>query len=52
MRKTKKQPGAFINEKPPKLDEKMSRKTDYFVVLQRVKNLQNLANKTEKKTEC
>ena len=39
MRKQGRKPGFLINEKPPKLNEEMRKKTDHFVALQRVKNL-------------
>ena len=41
--------GGSINEKLPKLNEETGRKTDYLYVV-KVKNFQNLARKTEKKT--
>ncbi len=49
--KTRRKTGSSINEKPPNLDEKMRRKTDHLLLLQRVKNLQNLAKKTGRKIE-
>ncbi len=47
MRKREKKTGGSINKKPPKFNEETKRKTD----LQGVKNLQNLAKKTGKKTK-
>ncbi len=47
MKKRGRKTGGSINKKPPKLDEKTRRKND----LQGVKNLQNLARKTGRKTE-
>ena len=47
--KTRKKTGGLINKKSLKLDEKTRRKTDYLYIV-KVKNLQNLARKMEKKT--
>ena len=43
---------ALIDEKPFKLDEKTKKKTDYSIYVAEVKNLQNLAKKTGRKTWC
>ena len=49
MRKRGEKTGGSINEKPPKLGKETRRKTDHLL-LQGVKNLQNLARKTLEET--
>ena len=41
---------VLIAEKPPKLDEETRRKTDHLIYVAEMKNLQNLAKKTGRKT--
>ena len=41
---------TLIDQKPPKLDEKTRKKTDHLIYIARVKNLQNQAKKTGRKT--
>ena len=48
--KTRRKTRSLIDEKPPKLNKKTRKKTDHFVALWVLKNLQNLAKKTKKKT--
>ena len=43
--------GILINEKFPKLDEKIKKKTNHLLFLQKVKNLRNLARKIKRKTK-
>ncbi len=47
MRKQGGKTSGLINEKLPKLDEETRKRTD----LQKVKNFQNLARKSERKTK-
>ena len=41
---------ALIDEKPPKLDAETRKKTDHLMYVAGMKNLQNLAEKTGRKT--
>ena len=54
MRKQKRKTGrkskALIDEKSPKLDEEIKKKTDYSMYIAGVKNLQNIARKMGRKT--
>ena len=51
MRKQGRKLESLINKKPPKLNDKTRKKTDHFVALQEVKNLQNLAKKNREENQ-
>ena len=49
-RKTVEKSRALIDKKSPKLNEETKKKTDHLMYVVGIKNLQNLARKTGKKT--